>query len=134
MLNPFPELLTYGQLGPLILRIVLGLVFLNLGYLKLTKEKGRWEIFMQAIRLSPPDIFVKALAALEIVLGASLFVGFYTQYAAIGLLLLTVKEALVEYREDVLVARNFVFYVLLTAVLLSLLVSGAGFWAFDLPL
>ncbi|MFZ3020463.1 MAG: DoxX family protein [Minisyncoccia bacterium] len=134
MLNPFPELLSLGLVAPFILRIVIGLVFINTGYLKLTKEKQRWLIFMNAIRLKPAKQFVLALGLIEMVSGALLIIGLGTQYVCLVLLVLTAKEWFVEYKEDVLVARDIVFYSLVGAILLSLLLTGAGFLAFDLPL
>ena len=134
MLNPFPELLSLGLIAPLILRVVIGLVFINTGYLKLTKEKQRWLVFVNAIRLKPAKQIVFVLGILEIVAGGMLIVGLSVQYVCIALLLLTAKEWAVEYKEDVLVARDIVFYSLVGAILLSLLLTGAGFLAFDLPL
>lgn len=134
MLNPFPELLSLGLLAPLILRVVVGGIFLNTGYLKLTKEKQRWAVFMNTIRLKPAKQFVTALGIIEIVAGIMLILGLYTQYACLVLIVLVAKEWFVEYREDVLVVRDIVFYTLVGAILVSLLFTGAGFLAFDLPL
>ncbi len=135
MLNPFPDLLTYGLIAPTILRLVAGFIFINLGYLKLTRERDRWMLFLQSIRLKKHTRgAVSAMGTLEIICGVLLLLGAFTQYAALILLLMTAKEAFVEYKEEVLVARDIVFYVLIGAILLSLLFSGAGFFAFDLPL
>ncbi|HEY9586309.1 MAG TPA: DoxX family protein [Candidatus Paceibacterota bacterium] len=134
MLNPFPELLSLSFVAPLILRVVVGLIFINTGYLKITKEKQRWAIFLNAIRLRPAKELAFALGLIEIAAGAFLIVGLFTQYAVLALLALTAKEWYVEYKEDVLVARDIVFYTIVGAILLSLLLTGAGFLAFDLPL
>jgi uncharacterized membrane protein YphA (DoxX/SURF4 family) len=134
MLNPFPELLSLGLVAPLILRLVLGLIFVNTGYLKLTKEKQRWAVFLNAIRLKPAKQWVIVLGLIEIIAGALLVVGLFTQYTCLVLLILTAKEWLVEYKEDALVSRDIVFYTLVAAILLSLLLTGAGFLAFDIPL
>lgn len=134
MLNPFPELLTYGLMAPFILRLVVGYLFMNLGYLKLTSEKGRWLSSVSSLRLKPAEFFVKIFALMEIIGGAMLFIGLYTQVAALALAFLTFSELYVEYKEESLLKRNLVFYLLLFAICLSLLFSGAGFLAFDLPL
>ena len=133
-LNPFPELLTYGLLAPTLIRFVLGFLFINLGFLKLRREKERWMIFAQSLKLTPPELWVKGMASLEIVGGAMLLAGYYTQWAALALLLFTLKELWVERTEDALVSRDIVFYILIATMLASLLFSGAGFLAFDLPL
>ncbi len=134
MLNPFPELLTFSLISPLILRVVAGLIFINTGYLKTGKEKQRWAIFFNSIRLRPAKQVAFAVGIIEIIAGTLLVVGLYTQYVCIALLILTAKEWYVEYKEDVLVARDIVFYTLIGAILLSLLLTGAGFLALDLPL
>jgi uncharacterized membrane protein YphA (DoxX/SURF4 family) len=134
MLNPFPELLTYGLLAPFILRLVLGYLFINLGYLKLTSEKNRWLISLETLRLKPAILFVKIFALIEIAGGVMLVLGAYTQIAALVLALLTFAELYVEYKEESLLKRNLVFYLLIFAISISLLFSGAGFFAFDLPI
>ncbi|TAL48798.1 DoxX family protein [Patescibacteria group bacterium] len=134
MLNPFPNLLAYGLLAPLILRLVLGLIFLNLGYLKLRGERERWQKGFEVLRLRPARELVKLLAIIEIVGGAALIAGFYTQIAALVFAVITALELFIEYREETLLKRDFVFYFLVFAISLSLLFSGAGFFAFDLPL
>lgn len=60
--------------------------------------------------------------------------GFYTQIAALILALITFAETYIEYKEPVILKRNFVFYILLLAISLSPLFSGAGAFAIDLPL
>ena len=55
MLNPFPDLLTYSVLGPFILRLVVGFIFLDLGMLKLREEKGRWLASFEALGLRSAD-------------------------------------------------------------------------------
>lgn len=134
MLNQFPELLTYSLAAPFILRLVAGYVFINLGYLKLTSEKNRWNVSMDALRLKPAEFFVKILAWIEILGGAMIFVGIYTQVAALVLAIVAFGELYVEHKEESILKRNLVFYLLLFAICLSLLFSGAGFFAFDFPL
>jgi len=134
MLNPFPELLVYSLLAPVILRLVLGYLFINLGYLKLNTEKSRWTLFFETIKLQPASFFVKLFAYIEIFTGAMLIVGFYTQIAALILAVLTFGELYTEYKEESLLKRNLVFYLLVFAISLSFLFSGAGLYAIDLPL
>ncbi len=134
MLAVFPELLNYQLLAPLILRLVLGFILINLGYAKFKLERERWEIAFEALRLKPKEVFVSAFALVEILGGIALIVGFYTQVAALIFALLTFIELYMEQKEEVLLKRDAVFYLLLFAIALSLLFTGAGFFAFDLPL
>ena len=134
MLNPFPDLLTYSLLAPFIIRVVAGLVFVNLGALDFKNEKNSWRISLNTLRVPNPSLAVKILGAIEIAGGVMLLFGFYTQVAALILGLLTLAEIYVEYRDPAILKRNFVFYLLILSILLSLLLSGAGAFAIDLPL
>ncbi len=134
MLNPFPELLTYGLLSPFILRVVVGFIFVNLGLLAFKGEKERWIVSLATLNIPNPKIAVKIFGAIEFVGGVMFLLGYYTQIAALVLALLTFAEAYVEYKDPTILKRNFVFYVLILAITLSLLFSGAGAFAIDLPL
>ncbi len=134
MLNPFPDLLVYSLLAPFILRVVVGLIFVNLGILAFKNEKKSWVTSLSTLQIPKPEVAVKILGAIEMVGGFMLLVGAYTQIAALVLGLLTFVEAYVEYKDPTILKRNFVFYSLILAILLSLLLSGAGAFAIDLPL
>ena len=134
MLNPFPDLLTYGLLAPLVLRVIAGYIFADLGILAFKTERERWIISFKTLNIPRPKIAVKVLGVIEIIGGIMLIVGLYTQVAALVLGLLTFLEAYVEYKDPAILKRNFVFYVMLLGILLSLLFSGAGAFAIDLPL
>jgi putative oxidoreductase len=97
-------------------------------------ERSRWILSLRTIRIPKPEIAVKVLGIIEIVGGVMLLVGFYTQVAALVLAVLTLCEAYIEYKDPAILKRNLVFYVMLFAITLSLLFSGAGAYAFDLPL
>src|SRR3989344_193515 len=134
MLNVFPELLTYQLLAPLILRVALGLLFLSLGYLELTKEQRRWERIFETIHFKPSRFWVKTFGLVEIVGGLLLIAGLLTQVAALVFTVISLAECYIEYRAPVVLKRNIVFYGLILVISLSLLFTGAGFWALDLPL
>lgn len=134
MLNPFPELLTYGILAPFLLRIVVGLLFIDLGALKLKGEKTRWLKTFEALSLHPAEPLLKGYASLQIIGGVMLVLGFWTQVAALAFVISTGIEIYLEWKEQVLLKRNIVFYVLVFTICLSLLLTGAGAFAIDLPL
>lgn len=134
MLNTFPSLLTFSLLAPLILRVVLGIIFINLGYIELTSEKKRWTAFFETIRLKPAKIFVIIMGLVEIIGGFFLITGFLTQVVALVFSVITFGEFYVEYREETLLKRDFIFYLLIFAISFSLLLSGAGLFAIDYPL
>ncbi len=134
MLNPFPDLLVYSLLAPFILRIVAGVIFIDLGVLAFKKEKFGWINTLSVLRIPNPKVALKVLGAVEVVAGIMLLVGLYTQVAALVLALLTFAETYVEYREPAILKRTLIFYILLLAITLSLLLSGAGAFAIDIPL
>jgi len=134
ILNTFPDLLTYSMLSPFILRVVLGLIIINLGNLKLGKEHVAWQELFETINLHPSKFFVKTLAFIEIIGGIMLVVGTYTQLTSIIFAILFFCEAVLEYRDPNLEKRNFTFYLLMFTISLSLIFLGAGAFAFDLPL
>ncbi len=134
ILNLFPELLTLEPLAPLILRVALGLIVMNIGYLKWKSEGPQFKIFFEALNLPNKDSVIKGFGLLEVIVGLSLFVGIFTQLAALILVLISGIELFAEYKESSLVKRDIVFYILVFAISLSLLFTGAGAFSFDLPL
>lgn len=134
ILNTFPDLLTFSILSPFILRVVLGLIVINLGFLKLGKEQSSWQKLFELIHFRPSVYFVKLFAYLEIGGGLLLLAGAYTQLTAMVFAVLFFCEAVLEYREESLEKRNLTFYILIFAIALSLIFTGAGAFAFDLGL
>lgn len=131
--NIFPELFSFSLIAPLILRVALGLIFINLGFLKLSKEKSGWIDSLHLLGLRPAGFFTVLLGLIEIFGGLLLLAGAYTQAAALILSILSISEMLVEYEEESILKRDFVFYLLLSAICLSLLLTGAGLYAIDIP-
>ena len=134
MLNPFPELLTYSLLAPFILRLMVGIIFINLGLLIFKGEKDRWQISLSTLNIPNPKLAVKIFGGIEIIGGVMLVLGFYTPIAALMLGILVFAQAYVEYKDPAILKRNFVFYSLILVIVISLLFSGAGTFAIDLPL
>lgn len=134
MLNPFPDLLIYSTLGPLILRVLAGVIFVDLGFLKFKSEKKAWEATFNTFGIKPADFFLPLYALIQIAGGVLLFVGAWTQVAALVLAIFTGIELFVEWKERNILKRDLVFYLLMFAICLSLLLTGAGAFAFDIPL
>jgi len=137
MLNIFPNLLFLGLLSPFLIRIALGIIFLWIGYSYLFKDR---EIIMKQIsdrwpKISAPIVWFYGI--FEIIAGIFLALGFLTQIAAIAGILISVDALFVKwlYKDLSSIAKySKLFYMLIFAVSLSLLFSGAGAFAFDLPL
>jgi uncharacterized membrane protein YphA (DoxX/SURF4 family) len=106
MLNIFPDLLAWGLLAPFLLRVVLGGMF-----------------FFDGVRALRACMYPKG--ALQTTTGVLLVIGLFTQIAALAALAFSVHT---------LWKRRSRTALLACAISLSLLVSGAGAFAFDLPL
>lgn len=134
ILNTFPQILTFSILAPLILRVVVGFIAIDLGYLKLGKEKVQWAELFDTIHFRPAEIFIKIFAFVEIIGGLMLLVGAYTQIVAIIFAVVYFCEAVLEYREEALENRTLPFYILMFVISLSLIFTGAGTFALDIPM
>lgn len=134
MLNPFPELLTFALLGPLILRALLGLIFIDLGLLKFRGEKQSWLASFETLGLRPSSLFVPLYAILQIIGGIFLIIGLWTQIAALAFVIFTGIELYIEWKARKILKRDIVFYILIFVISLSLLLTGAGAFAIDIPL
>jgi uncharacterized membrane protein YphA (DoxX/SURF4 family) len=77
---------------------------------------------------------VKVLALIDIVGGIMLLVGWYTQIAALAFVILFGIELYIEYKDKSILRRDLTFYLLVLAIAISLLLTGAGAYAFDIPL
>jgi uncharacterized membrane protein YphA (DoxX/SURF4 family) len=130
----FPDLLNFRDIAPTILRLTLALIFINLGFLKLHGERKGWLMFLRAVNIPFPKFVNSTVAIIEIVGGLMFIVGLYTQVVAIILGLLGLLQIFIESKEESLIRRSFVFYFLVIAICLSLLLTGPGIMAIDLPL
>lgn len=132
MLNPFP-IQFLAMFAYFILRFVVGVIVLHLGF---SHYRHRHEL-KDILKLSwwPwGKLSIAILVSVEIIVGSMLILGAYTQIAALVLLLMSL---------EFLITRNWfdhpsippkIFYLLLVAISLSLFITGAGVFAFDLPI
>ena len=135
MLNPFPDLLVLGLLAPFILRVTLGLLFLMSGWRHATRE--RREGIASTLRVawgSAGTFFIWYLAGIEILVGIALIFGFLTQIAALVGIIISAKMLFFRKRYPMIALQNVTHYVLVIAICVSLLLSGAGALAIDIPL
>ena len=134
MLNTFPLLLAYGLVAPFIIRITLGLLYLSAGYIKTFARRETCISMFRELGSTKPLFFVLTVGILELLGGVCLILGFKTQVAAIALSLLALGFLVIKLRRRDVLKQGVSFYVLVLAMSLSLLFSGAGFLAIDLPL
>ncbi len=117
-LNTFPVLLDYIRFSPLILRLIIGVFLLILGSQRMKKDFSFLSIFY-------------------FVFGATLILGFYTQISSIAGIVLLKADFYLEYwknRKSHPVPKNYyILYTIAVVVLISLIITGAGLFALDMP-
>lgn len=134
MFNPFPELLTFSLMAPFFVRTALGFIFLRLGTHTMTSERHAWEHFSKEIAGFSWKWGVYVFGAAEIIFGIMLVLGVYTQIAALITALMSLKILILSHFWKLPMRETSLFYFLALAASLSLVFSGAGFFALDLPL
>jgi uncharacterized membrane protein YphA (DoxX/SURF4 family) len=132
MLNPFP-IQFLSLLAYFILRTIVGFVLLLLGY---KHWKNRKELFNILI---PPifpfgKITTISLVITELIIGTMFIIGLYTQIAALILIVLSLTSLFYAKRFKHHSLPSRLSYILLLGIGLSLFITGAGAFAFDLPI
>jgi uncharacterized membrane protein YphA (DoxX/SURF4 family) len=119
MLSLFPNLLTYEMLAPLALRVTLGVVLLLWGF--------------KAVR---PHVTTSntILGVIDVVSGVLLIVGLFTQAAALVAAIILASKLWNKAVSKALFTDGVNYYFILFIIAVSLVFTGAGFLAFDLPL
>jgi len=114
-LSIFPDLFTYALIAPTLLRVTIATVGLIAGYSRFTGKMKWASIFY----------FVTSLCILF---------GFYTQIAIIVGLFVNSFDYYITKQDNEFSAEKNILYVLVKIILLSLLFTGPGLFALDLPL
>jgi len=134
MLNTFGDLLTFGLVAPFLLRVIIGLIFIGFGYIKAYGIKKDSVIEIPGCKKENLKIIFGIIALVETIAGILLIIGLYTQISAIIIALLSLGAIILKYKHRSAIKNSFLFYILVFTIAISLIFSGAGFWAFDLPL
>lgn len=132
MLSVFPQLLFLSLLGPTLLRITAGCVFLYLAYhhfqnrSTVAHELGRF--------VGAGTIIAPIYALIELGIAVALITGSWTQPAALVGFVIALKMLLLRESFHATKPLSQLSYFLLSLICLCLVVMGAGAFAFDLPL
>lgn len=133
MLNPLPQLLVFSFFAPTLLRLTASLVFFNLVYRHfVSKKEAAHEITVLSHEVAVWGIGIYILV--ELAVAAGLFLGFWTQIAALVGVIICLKVLLLKRSLHALAPFSRLAYVLLAVICLSLVFTGAGAFAMDLPL
>jgi uncharacterized membrane protein YphA (DoxX/SURF4 family) len=117
MLNPFPELLSFALVSPLLLRLILAVTFIHFGR-KNIKQNG----------------LLKSFGMVEIIGGILLIIGMWVQIVAIIFSIYLIGLLYLKIRKGHFMSDGVNYYLLLLAIAVSLIFTGAGFISVDLPL
>ena len=130
----FPQLFFLAPLYvPLILRILVALSFFYIAYAQASRRKEISELKIQLI--GHVDQTMVLISALCITLtGLALFVGWHTQIAAIVGILIALKHAIYAKKYPRVIPLCRLEYIYIIVILLTLVISGAGGLAMDVPL
>lgn len=134
MLSAFPTLFSYALVVPFVFRVIVGLSFIRFGYANIAKNRDGKASLLADFVLTAPSYWLWFLAIIEIIGGALLTVGAYTQIVALvfsTILLVTIVSMRTK-PETQSLSRGTLFLLLLITA--SLLFLGPGFYSFDLPL
>jgi hypothetical protein len=114
MLSLFPQLLSFAFFSPLIIRLALALAIAFCGWKHLTHNEMR----------------LRAIGIVELALAAALAVGAWTQ--ADALIAFAIGLVWLAFPSTRILPKSTIFLCLVLSV--SLLITGAGAYAFDWPL
>lgn len=129
ILNPIP-IQWLALLAYFILRFGVGIILLHVA-LRLWHSRGQFTVMMSGV---PKQYVVWPIVIGKASIAIMLLAGFYTQYAALALMLMCV---------DLILTRRWlthpalpprIFYVLLFFAASSLFITGGGAFAIDLPI
>ncbi|OGC88754.1 hypothetical protein A2419_03275 [Candidatus Adlerbacteria bacterium RIFOXYC1_FULL_48_26] len=134
MLNPFPEILFLGHLAPTLLRIAAAFCLGYSAYYILKNRRVAMQTELPIIG-KPGLALVWIATSITMLTAFALFFGYGTQGAAILGGAIALKYGLfLPNRIQHLVPLSRGTYVLVFVICLSLLVTGGGAFAMDLPL
>jgi uncharacterized membrane protein YphA (DoxX/SURF4 family) len=134
MLNTFPELLNYAILGPTLLRLVLAFTLITIGIDTIQNKRPLFAAYFSSKEYPLASFLPWKFAIAEIILGLFFIFGFFTQIAALIAIYVLFSLFYIENRAEKILPHTSTFYLVMIAVALSLLFTGAGAFAVDLPL
>lgn len=120
MLSAFPYLLSWNQASPFILRLVLAGVLIYWCASRLYKQP----------KTAKDWIYISG----DAILGILILIGLWTQVAVAVLGLDLIWRIIEKVRGRAFLTAGVNYYLILLAICLSLLVTGAGMLAFDLAI
>lgn len=119
MLSIFPPLLAYSGFSALLLRLVLGIVLVLWSQKEYKKSAGERSVYESII---------------QGILGIFLIVGFLTQISALFTAIFLGFKLFKKIQRKAFLTDGLNYYLILFIISISLIFTGAGYFALDLPL
>ena len=126
----FPLAFAFGAFAPLLLRVILGAVFIVHGYPKLFKNFSETAGFFESIGIRPSKFWVFVVGAVEFFGGIALVFGFATQLVA-ALIAINMLGAIAKVKFRQGFVGGYEFDLTLLIIALSLILTGPGAYALD---
>lgn len=134
MLNPFPELLTYTFFAPLVLRLSVGFLLFFAGWHHLVAQRTSIVSAVVSRVGSKGAGLVWYIGTLEFIVAIGLVAGYLTQIAALIGIGLCLHLFWLARNESPAALFSAGTYFLMVVILATLMVTGAGAMAVDMPL
>lgn len=132
MLSLFPQLLFLTPLSATMLRVAAGIVFCTMAWYHYSRRNDLGSVRFFIIG---SGVWIPLFAAVvEICVATMLIAGVYAQATAVAAALLALKGIVWKGRYPQFFPLSRTAYSLLLAICFSLIITGAGVFAFDLPL
>jgi putative oxidoreductase len=126
----------YADVGPLVLRVVVGIIFVVHGWMKVGMGVAGTAGFLASLGIPLASVFAVLLIIGEVAGGVALILGVATRFwAAVGVIISLVALFTVHLSKGFLISNGgYEFILLIGAVMVSLLVMGAGKYSVDAKL
>jgi uncharacterized membrane protein YphA (DoxX/SURF4 family) len=128
----FPQLFFLSFYVPTLLRVVVALLFFYIAWQTYARRDELARLQLPVVGKAAWAIWFAVIV--EILIGLSLFFGYYTQFAAIIGALAALKFFILKRRIGGYAPISKIASLLLLTICLSLVISGAGALAMDVPL
>lgn len=131
----FEPLLLYDELGPLVLRLVLGVAFILHGYPKLTTMRLGFAAWLESLGIKPGMFWALVVGVVEFFGGITLVLGAFTQLAAlliaVDMLVAITRVKLGKVRFIELEKSGWELDLMYLAAAVALLFLGGGVYSLD---
>jgi putative oxidoreductase len=124
-------MISFQLIGPVILRLALGAIFLDFGRTKVTRLKGQKTAMFEAAGMKPGGVYVWAIGLMEIAIGLALVTGLFTRAAAFISAVIMLIALILRKKNPASFESSAGFLFLCLIIGLSLIMTGPGYWALD---